>query len=131
MQAAFPGHQIKMANPGEAFPWIAAGGLGYANSPIIPVTQAGPKDTVDISVEGPSMFMAPNGCYYPNGPWIWVIEEPGMFYSDYHCFHTQPPAVRMDTASSKLRRGDVYNATVRRCELSSFDPWLRKAYGLN
>lgn len=75
VQAAFPGYQIKFANPGEAFPWIAKGGLGYPNSPIIPVVQAGPTETVDVAVEGPSMFMSPNGCYYPDGPWIWVIEE--------------------------------------------------------
>lgn len=75
VQAAFPGYQIKFANPGEAFPWIAEGGLGYPNSPIIPVVQAGPRETVDIAVEGPSMFMSPNGCYYPDGPWLWVIQE--------------------------------------------------------
>lgn len=49
--------------------------------------------------------------FFPLAPVARLLSQPAMFYSDYHCHHTQPPAVRMDTATSKLRRGDIYNAS--------------------
>ena len=71
------------------------------------LVQAEENEPVDIVAEGPGMFLGPNGCQYPNGPWIFVSEEPAMFYQDYQCPRSQTMLARLDTASSKVHRIDI------------------------
>ena len=52
VQAAFPAHQIKLANAGEAaLAYIQAGGLGGPHGPILSVIAAADTEAVDIAVE--------------------------------------------------------------------------------
>ena len=105
VEAAFPHATIKVKNPGNTFLELPL--LPAQFRPKHGLVQAEENEPVDIVAEGPGMFLGPNGCQYPNGPWIFVSEEPAMFYQDYQCPHSQTMLARLDTASSKVHRIDI------------------------
>ena len=105
VEAAFPHATIKVKNPGNTFLELPL--LPAQLRPKHGLVQAEENEPVDIVAEGPGMFLGPNGCQYPNGPWIFVSEEPAMFYQDYQCPHSQTMLARLDTASSKVHRIDI------------------------
>lgn len=105
VEAAFPHATIRVKHPGNTFlelPWLPA-----QFRPKHGLIEAGDDEPIDIVAEGPGMFLVPNGCLYKDGPWIFVSEEPAMFYQDYQCPHSQTMLARLDTASSKLHRIDI------------------------